>query len=256
MVGVPLLIAVAGPVVAAPARSVAAPLQPPGGGFLLGTDALGRDLLALVLRGGASVVGLTAGALALAYLVAVPLALCAVSSRRRWVDEALVRSLDLLLAVPSLLLVLVLAATGRRGLVPLVLAVALLQLPAVLRLVRAAALAPGCRAAVEAMTLQGEPWWRIHLGYVGRAVLPVAIVDAGTRTVGVLGLLASANFLGLGLPPGSADWAVLVEQNRTALFLQPLAVLVPAGLLVTLCAGLTLLIDRGLAARCAREVRV
>ncbi|KAA5828476.1 ABC transporter permease subunit [Saccharopolyspora hirsuta] len=246
MLGVPVLIALAGPLLAGSVQSAAAPLQPPGADFPLGTDVLGRDVLALALSGGASIVALTGASLLLSYLVGVPLALLVAN---RWADGVLVRVLDFLLALPGLLVLMVLAAAGWRGAVTLALAIALLQLPAVVRLVRSAALAPGCRAAVEAMTMQGEPWWRIHLGYVGRCALGPVLVDAGTRLSLVLYLLASANFLGLGLAPSASDWAVLVERNKEALFLQPLAVLVPAGLLVSLCTGINLLLDHALARR-------
>ena len=126
---------------------------------------------------------------------------------------------------------------------------AVLHLPAVVRLARSAALAPGCRTSVETMIMQGEPWWRIHLWHTGRAVLAPVAVDAGGRLVLVLQLMASANFLGLGLAPSASDWAVLVERNSDALFLQPLAVLVPAGLLVSLCTGINLLVNHVLARR-------
>ncbi|GAA4617447.1 ABC transporter permease subunit [Saccharopolyspora hordei] len=246
LLGVPGLTAVVGPLLAGSVDSAAGPLRPPDAQFPLGTDVLGRDVLALALSGGSSLVALTGASLLLSYLVGVPLALLVTS---RGVDTPLLRVLDFLLALPGLLVLMVLAAAGWRGAAPLALAIALLQLPAVVRLVRSAALAPGCRAAVEAMAMQGEPWWRIHLGYVGRCVLGPVLVDAGTRLSLVLYLLASANFLGLGLAPSASDWAVLVERNSDALFLQPLAVLVPAGLLVSLCTGINLLVNHVLARR-------
>lgn len=249
LLAIPLLTALVGPLVAGSTRSRFAPLLPPSSTHPFGTDVLGRDVLALALTGGTSVLLLAGLSLLLSYLVGVPLALVTAGQRRRWVDEAVLRLLDLLLALPGLLVLLVLAATGRRGSVTLVVAVAVLQLPPVVRLVRGAALAPGCRTAVEAMTMQGEPWWRVHLGYVGRSVLGPTAVDAGTRLSLVLYLIASANFLGLGLAPAAADWAVLVERNREAMFLQPPAVVVPALLLVALCTGVNLVVDRALAKR-------
>ncbi|MEV0081669.1 ABC transporter permease subunit [Saccharopolyspora sp. NPDC050642] len=251
--GVPVLVALLGPLLAGPVRSAAGPLRPPSPDFPLGTDVLGRDVLALGLSGGASIVALTGLSLVLAYLLGVPLALLAAGRRSRWADGFLLRALDFLLALPGLLVLLLLAAAGWRSVATLIVAIAVLQLPAVVRIVRSAALAPGCRAAVEAMTMQGEPWWRIHLGYLGRAVLGPVLVDAGSRLSLVLYLLASANFLGLGLAPSASDWAVLVERNKEALFLQPFAVLVPALLLVSLCMGTNLLVDQALLRR--NEVR-
>lgn len=240
LLGVPLCAAVLGPLAGRSVRTEAAPLLPPGAGHPLGTDVLGRDVLALLLSGGGSILLLAGSAVLLASVLGVPLALLTTGRR----GAILVRLLDFLLALPGLLVLLVLAATGWRDTGALVAAIAVLHLPAVVRIARGAALAPGCRAAVEAMLLQGEPWWRVHLGYVGRAVLGPVLVDAASRLTAVLYLVASANFLGLGSDPAASDWAVVVERNRQALFLQPVAVLAPAVLLVCLCTGINLLVDR------------
>jgi peptide/nickel transport system permease protein len=222
------------------------PLLPPGGDFVLGTDVLGRDVLGLALGGGTSVVGLAVGALALAYGIGVPLGLAMAGSSRPGVDRAVLAVLDVVLVVPSLLLLLVLAAAGRRGAWWLLAVAALICLPPVVRLVRAAASGPERRAALETATMLGEPWWRVRVLEAGRLVVRPVAVDAGSRLVLVLALLTSANFLGLGLAPDAVDWAVVIEQNTTALFLAPATLLVPAALLVSLCAGANLLVDRAL----------
>lgn len=242
LLAIPLLAAVVGPFFAPSTAAGGIPLQGPGPDHLLGTDVLGRDLLGLLLQGGTTVVTLTAAALLLAYVVAMPIGLV-VAARGRIVETITIGLLDVLLALPSLLVLMVLAATGRRSVVWLVLAVAFVQLPYVVRLVRGAAAAPACLAALETMTMTGEPWWRVRIVETGRRVLPPTIVDATTRVSGVVGLLSSANFLGVGLDPLVVDWAVVVDQNMTALFLRPSVVLLPAGLLVALCAGTNLLVD-------------
>ncbi|WP_340688065.1 ABC transporter permease subunit [Amycolatopsis coloradensis] len=248
LLAVPLVLAMAGPVIAGPVESVGAPWQAPDAAHPLGTDVLGRDALTVILAGGFPVIGMTAAALGLAYLIGVPLGLVA-AGRGRLADEAVMRSLDLVLAFPSLLVLMVLAATGHRGPGVLIPVVAVLQLPAITRVVRAAALAPGCRTAVEALTLQGQPWWRVQLGYVARHLAGPVATDAGTRLGVVLYLLASANFLGLGLPADSPDWAVVIERNSEALYTSPAVVLVPAALLMALCVGTNLVTDRLLAVR-------
>ncbi|WP_040405571.1 ABC transporter permease [Amycolatopsis nigrescens] len=241
---VPLVVALFGPVFARTTDSVAGPLQQPDERYPLGTDVLGRDALALVLGGGLSVVGMTVAALLLAYLLGVPLGLLAAGHRLRIVDEGVMRLLDVLLAFPSLLVLMMLAATGWRGAGTLIVATAVLQVPAITRIVRSAALVPGCRIAVEALRMQGQPWWRIQVGYVARSVLGPVVTDFGSRLGLVLYLLASANFLGLGLPSSSADWAVVIERNGSVLFSQPVVVLVPAALLMALCVGTNLAADR------------
>ena len=81
------------------------------------------------------------------------------------------RPFDLLLALPSLLLMLLLASIAPPTASMLVLIVALVNLPDIARIVRAAALEVAHRPAVEAMWLQGEGWWRIKIGYIGRSIL-------------------------------------------------------------------------------------
>lgn len=244
LLAVPLVTALAGPFLAPEAAPGNAALDPPGGQFPLGTDTLGRDLLGLLLTGGTSVVLLTVGCLLLTSAVGVPLGLFLAATTRRWLDGAVLRTLDVLSVLPALLILLVFAATGRRGVVWLVVAIALAQLPSVVRLARSAASAPACRTALEAMAMVGEPWWRIHLVETGRRVAAPVVVDAGTRVVLVVALVTTANFLGVGLPASSPDWAVVVEQNISALFLAPLTVLLPVALLVSLCVGTNLLVDR------------
>ncbi|ALE81699.1 ABC transporter permease subunit [Pseudonocardia sp. HH130629-09] len=246
LVGVPLTCAVVGPLLAPllPVPAGSGALQPAGPGHPLGTDALGRDVLQLALTGGTTVVALTVGALLVSYVVAVPVGLVLAATTRRTTAYLTQRALDVLLVLPSLLVLLVLAGTGRRGVGWLVAGTAVLQLPAIVRIVRSAAGAPSRRVALETMAQSGEPWWRIHVVETGRFVAGPVLVDAGTRGVMVLTLLASASFLGVGLPPDTVDWAVVIEQNSSSLFLAPAALLVPAGLLVALAAGANLLVDR------------
>ncbi|WP_370665190.1 ABC transporter permease [Streptomyces sp. IBSBF 2507] len=251
LVGVPVLAAVLGPWLAdgtAVGQERALPSQPPGAGHLLGTDVLGRDVLWLVLHGGASVIGSTLGALLVGMAVGLLLGLLA-AGPRRGLDETVMRGLDLLLAFPGLLVLMTLAATGHRDWFWLVAVAGALQVPAVARLVRGAALAPATRAVVEALRMQGRGWAYIHLRHLTRELAAPLATDAGGRFSVVLYLLASANFLGLGLPASSPDWAVLIERNSDALFTQPAAVLVPAGLLTALCVGGNLLVDHALAHR-------
>ncbi|MCU8593590.1 ABC transporter permease subunit [Streptomyces olivaceus] len=214
-----------------------------GDGHPLGTDALGRDVLTLVLRGGASALGVACAAVALAVAVGGVLGLAAAVSRSRWLDDLLMRPVELLLPLPSLLVISVVGVGWRGHPVAVALAVAALNVPAVARLLRAAALDAAGGPVAEAMRLQGESWARVLFGHVGRAVLPVAAADAGTRVGTAVFTVAAANFLGLGLDPTSPDWGVVIAASREALFVQPWAVLAPTLLLVMFTVGANLLAD-------------
>ncbi|MFJ4641584.1 ABC transporter permease [Streptomyces hygroscopicus] len=214
-----------------------------GDGHPLGTDALGRDVLTLVLRGGASALGVACAAVALAVAVGAVLGLAAAASHRRWLDDLLMRPVELLLPLPSFLVISVVGVGWRGQPVAVALAVAALNVPAVARLLRATALDAASGPVAEAMRLQGESPTRILFGHVGRAVLPVAAADAGTRVGATVFTVAAANFLGLGLDPTSPDWGVLIAASREALFVQPWAVCAPTLLLVMFTVGANLLAD-------------
>ncbi|MFF3500561.1 ABC transporter permease subunit [Streptomyces sp. NPDC003247] len=212
-------------------------------GHRLGTDFVGRDVLHQVLLGGRTVVVTALAATALAYLAAVPVGLAGALTRAPRLEELLMRPLDVLLAVPSLLLILLVASAFEPGAAGLALLVALVNVPDAARIVRAAAGEAAARPAVEALRMQGESVWRIGVGYVARAGLRTLAADAGIRLTGVLYLVSTAAFLGVGVAPDAADWAVMVDRNRTGLWVQPWAVVVPALLIVALTTGTNLLFD-------------
>ncbi|MGJ5894838.1 ABC transporter permease [Streptomyces niveiscabiei] len=245
IVAVPLVLALLGPVFAGEPgpRGTSFTL---GDGHWLGTDFVGRDVVQQILHGGRPVVVTALAATALAYLVALPVGLCCALTHRRWLEELLMRPLDVLLAVPSLLLILLVAAVFSPGSVGLALLVAAVNVPDAARIVRAAAGEAASRPAVEALRMQGEGWWRIAVGTVARSGVRTLAADAGTRLTGVLYLVATAAFLGVGVEPDAADWAVMVDRNRTGLFVQPWAVVVPALLIVALTTGTNLLFDAAL----------
>ena len=239
LVLVPLLVAVFGPFLPVKAGP-GLPYAPDG---LLGTDGLGRDVLGLLLVGGRTALGMAFGAVTIAYVVGGLIGLVAASTRHRWLDEALIRPLDVLLPLPSLLVISVVAVGWRASAFAITLAVAMVNVPTVARLVRAAALNAASSPVVEALRMQRESWFTIQLGYIGRSVLGPVAADLGTRITLAVFLVASVNFLGLGLSPTAPDWAVSIARNREGLLLQPWAVLAPAMLLVAFTLGFNLLAD-------------
>ncbi|RCG24702.1 ABC transporter permease [Streptomyces diacarni] len=242
---VPVLTALFGPLLA-PLAEASGPGAPYAldGRHPLGTDGLGRDVLALLLRGGGSTLGSALGAVALAYLVGGAVGLAAAVSRHRWVDEMLMRPVEVVLPIPSLL-VISLVGVGRHGNAwAVTMAVALVNTPVAARLVRAAALRAAAGPVAEAMRMQGESRLRVQLGYVGGSVLPVVAADVGTRVTGAVFTVAAANFLGLGMEPTAPDWGVTIAASREALLVQPWSVCAPAAMLLMFTVGLNLLGDR------------
>ncbi|HZZ49716.1 MAG TPA: ABC transporter permease subunit [Pseudonocardia sp.] len=212
-------------------------------GHLLGTDALGHDVLTATLRGGRTLLVTSLAATLLAYVVGGSAGLLAAASRWRGVESLVFRPLDVVGAIPTLLLLSVAAVWARAEPAVMALVVALAYAPRAARLVHASALEAAAGLVVEAMRQQRESWIRIYVGYVGRSVLRPALSDMGTRLTGATYLIASATFLGLGLAPTEPDWAVAIATNQAGLMLQPWTVLAPTGMIVSFVVGVNLLTD-------------
>jgi peptide/nickel transport system permease protein len=225
-----------------PAGIVGIPLQPPSGQFLLGTDGLGRDVLSRVLWGGRSIVGLALLATSLAYVVGASIGLLA-GYTRSVVDPLLMRAMDVLLAVPPLIFLLVLATGAGRSLPVLVLGVATVHVPSIARIVRAATQEVATRGYVEAAVARGERLPAVLRREILPNVLGTVLADAGIRLTASILILASVNFLGLGLQPPAADWALMISENRGGITLQPWAVAAPALLIAFLTISVNLVAD-------------
>jgi peptide/nickel transport system permease protein len=225
-----------------PAAIAGLPFQRPSSGFLLGTDGLGRDVLSRVLWGGRSIVGLALVATALAYLAGASIGLVA-GYTRSLVDPLLMRAMDVLLAVPPLLLLLVLATGAGPSLVVLVLGVATVHTPSIARIVRAATQQVAGRGYVEAALARGERTAAVLRREILPNILGTVLADAGIRLTASILILASINFLGLGRQPPAADWALMISENRGGITLQPWAVAAPALLIAFLTISVNLVAD-------------
>ncbi|MBT2370168.1 ABC transporter permease [Streptomyces sp. ISL-10] len=223
-----VVVAVAGPWLAphAPTDVVGLPYAPPGPGLPLGTDYLGGDVASRLLHGGRTVVMLALAASFLGYLVGGGIGLAA--GLFGHADSVLMRPVDVLLALPPFLLLAVLAAGTGRGTIVVVMAAVLANAPGIARVVRAATLEVGVRGYVEVALARGESWPRVAARDVLPNIAAPMLTDVGSRVSATIAMVAGANFLGLGLQPPTADWALMVAENRAGLALQPWAVLAPA----------------------------
>jgi len=196
-------------------------------------------VLSRLLYGGRSVIGLSAAATALAYLIGLSIGLIA-GYTRSIVDPLLMRTVDVMLAFPPLLFLLVLIAGAGSSVGVLILGVAIIQAPQISRIVRTATLETSVRGYVEAAVARGER----PIAVVGREILPnilaPVLVDAGLRFTYSILIIASVNFLGLGLQPPSSDWAKMIGENREFISQNLLSVLGPAGMIALLTIGINL----------------
>jgi peptide/nickel transport system permease protein len=239
-----LLIALLGPFFAphSPSELAGGSYVSPDSAFPLGTDLLGRDVLSRVLWGGRSVVGYAFVATVLAYVVGGTIGLVSGYSRTL-VDPLLMRIMDVLLAFPPFLFLLVLA-TGL-GTTPtvLIVGVATIHVPGIARIVRAATLETSVRGYVEAAVARGESMRAILMRQILPNISGTVIADGGPRlTISIL-LVAGLNYLGIGLQPPAADWALMISENRPGLTIQPWSVAIPALLIAMLTIGVNVLAD-------------
>jgi peptide/nickel transport system permease protein len=225
-----------------PSDLVGVPYASPAANSLLGTDYIGEDILSRVLSGGRSVIVFAGLATLLAYAVGMPLGLVA-GFKRGLTDPLIMRVMDILLAFPALLFLLILATGAGPSVTALVLGIAIVNLPGLARIIRTATLEVSVKGYVEAALARGDATAAI----LRRQILPniwgPITADIGPRfTVAIL-LVAGVNFLGLGVSPPAADWAVMISENQSGLTIQPWAVLVPAIMIALLTVSLNITAD-------------
>lgn len=253
VLAVVLLIAVLGPFVApySPTELAGIPYTTPDSDFWLGTDFLGRDVLSRVLYGGRSVLLLAVTATILAYLIGGAIGLFA-GYTRSLADSLLMRAVDLLLAFPPLLFMLLLAAGIGAGPTVIVIGVAAINIPGIARIVRTATLEISVRGYVEAAITRGERTSAILAREVLPNIVGTLVADGGVRLTGSILYVAGLNFLGLGLQPPSSDWATMIAENRTTIDLQPWAVAAPAAMIAILTVAVNVVGD-GVSQRLGRS---
>jgi peptide/nickel transport system permease protein len=229
-----LLLTIIGPFVAPypPNAITDQPLLGPSGKHWLGTDTLGRDIFSRLLSGGGSVILLPLLAVAGAMVIAIVVGLLS-GYLGGIVDAVVTRLVDIVLAIPSYLIVLVVVtAFGTSNLI-VVVTVAIVYAPYIIRVLRAATMTVSPLEFVLAARARGE-----HIGWiVFREILPnigpTLLVEIALRTTYAVMFIASLSFLGLGVQPPSSNWGVMVSEDRLLLLVHPAGVIVPA-----LCIGL------------------
>ena len=217
----------------------------------LGTDYLGRDMLARVIEGARYTVGGAIQATRLATRTRTLLARLAAASGR-WIDTALSRGLDTLTAIPSKMFALLIVAGFGSSIPILIVAAAVIYVPGAYRIARSLAVNINALDYVTVARTRGEGTVYVML----REILPniggPMLADLGLRFVYVVLLLASLSFLGLGVQPPAADWGSLVRENIGALAEGGASVIAPSLAIATLTIAVNLVIDN-LPGRGARE---
>jgi len=188
--------------------------QGPSAAHWLGTDGLGRDILSRALEGARiSFVGAGIIVLGSAFFGTV-LAIFA-AWNAGWVDRALNRVLNIMFAVPGILVAVLASAIFGAGFWAPVIALTIVYVPFYARVVRAAAVRECAMPYMEGLQLAGVSSWRICSGHVLRNVSPIVMAQATIAFGSALVDFAAVSFLGLGIQPPTAEWGVMVSDGRT-----------------------------------------
>ena len=215
-------------------------LMPPCAEFWLGTDRLGRDVFSRLLYGGQ--VSLWVGFVAVGISVSIGTVLGLISGYfRGWVDEIIMRGVDVMLCFPSFFLILAVIAFLEPSLANIMVVIGLTSWMGVARLVLAETLSLREREFVAAARLAGCSTARMLFGHIlPNALAPILI----TATLGVAGAIlveSSLSFLGLGMSPPTPSWGNMLQDGKNVLECAPWLSLYPGLAILITVLGYNLL---------------
>lgn len=181
--------------------------------FLLGTDAVGRDILSRLIYGSRYSLFIGIVVVSIAVVSGVLVGLIA-GYLGGWADSAIMRVMDVILAFPSLLLALVLVAILGPGLMNAMIAIALVDLPHFVRLTRAAVMTEKNKDYVVGSRVAGAGWLRLMFITILPNCLAPLIVQATLAFSAAILDAAALGFLGMGAQPPTPEWGTMLAEAR------------------------------------------
>ncbi|MCC7369046.1 MAG: ABC transporter permease [Chloroflexi bacterium] len=242
-----LLVVVIGVVVLGPlvwavdprTQTLTARLQGPSVVYPLGTDALGRDLLARVLHGGRLSLGVSLVITLMCAAIGVGLGSLA-ASRGGFLDQLLTRLIDILLAFPFLILALVVSGLSGGGINGIVLALGLFGWGTYARLARVETARIRVQPFVESARVLGQTPVRTFLRHVLPNAMPSLLVLAVARYGQTILTIAGLSFLGVGVKPPTPEWGAMLAEALPFLERAPHVLLAPALAVTVSCFAVSL----------------
>ena len=224
------------------AEVIGSSYAPPDDKMLLGGDQLGRDMFSRIIYGARNTVGIAVLTTAIAFLVGSLTGLMA-ATVGGWVDQALGRVVDTLMAIPQLVFALLLLTIVGTNVVNLILVIALLYSPLVFRLARAVAGNIVVMDYIEAARLRGEKTRYLILSEILPNATAPLVAEFGLRFCFVFLAISALSFLGLGIQPPTADWGSMVRENATLISFGEMIPLIPAAAIALLTVAVNFVVD-------------
>ncbi len=196
-----------------PNKQVGKRLLPPGPEFLLGTDQLGRDELSRLIYGSRVAVGVSGISVGIALIIGVTLGLLA-GYYGGFLDSGIMRVMDLMFTLPTLVLALALAGILGPGTVTVIIAVAIVTLPTVARLTRAPVLSLRNTEFVTSARLVGANDQRVMSRHVLPNIVGIIIIQGTIAIADAILIEAALSFLGLGVQPPAVSWGNMLGTGR------------------------------------------
>lgn len=189
-------------------------LEPPSAQHIFGLDEFGRDMLLRVIWGIRYSLFMSVIAVMVSILIGGTLGALA-GYYGKQVDNIIMRFMDILLAIPSLLLAIAIVAAFGTSLINVLIAIGISYIPTFARTVRAAILMVKDQEYIEAARAIGASDFRIITKYIIPNALSPIIVQATLSTAGALLSIAGLSFLGLGIQPPTPEWGTMLSNART-----------------------------------------
>lgn len=211
-------------------------------GHLLGTDQVGRDVLSRVLYGGRISVGIGFIAVAIALIIGVTIGVLA-GYFSGLLDAIAMRSIDVLMAFPYVLLAIAIMAALGPGLLNSMIAVAIVGIPYYARIVRSQTISLREREFIQAERALGVSHTRIILKHIlpntSSQIIVAATLDVGWMIVAASGL----SFIGLGAQPPMAEWGVMLSEGQKLIRTNPSLSIIPGVMIFLVVLSLNFLGD-------------
>ena len=180
---------------------------------IMGTDSLGRDIYSRVIYG--TRVSLAVGASVALISIAIGVVIGLISGYIRWLDGIIMRIMDGLMAIPGILLAIAMVSIWRAGLITVIFAIVVPDVPRVVRLVRSIVLTVREEPYVEGAISVGTPTWILMFRHILPNTVAPLIVQGTFLAASAILVEAALSFLGIGIPPEIPSWGNIMAEGRT-----------------------------------------